>query len=153
MDAGKVVEIDSLSLPLVNRFYKSCRYSAKAGRGERVFVLRSDGQITAALRLSPKPDGFYFLRSMCVAPARRGQGFGSRLLQEILPELDRLDCYCFPFSHLQGFYAQVGFQLAAEASVADFIRDPFRRYRQQGRNIIIMCRRAGAGPEPGCDHV
>jgi N-acetylglutamate synthase-like GNAT family acetyltransferase len=138
-----VVELlDALHLPLVNRFYKSCRYSAKAGRGEQVFVLREKGAIKAALRLVPKPDSFRFLRSMCVAPECRRQGLGLRLLQEIETDLDRSPLYCFPFDHLQSFYETIGFELRSPDDVPAFIRDPFDAYVRQGKKILIMTRQA-----------
>ncbi len=134
--------LDALHLPLVNRFYKDCRYSAKAGRGEQVFVLRQSGAIRAALRLQPKPDAYRFLRSMCVAPEHRRQGLGFRLLQEIETELNQSPLYCFPFDHLQSFYEAIGFELSSPDSVPSFIRDPYEAYVRQGKKILIMTRRA-----------
>lgn len=40
--------LDNLKIPLVNRFYKQCRYSAKAGRGESVFVARLQNPASTA---------------------------------------------------------------------------------------------------------
>ncbi len=135
-----VEQVEALSLPLVNRFYKQCRYSAKAGRGETVFALRRKGVIVAALRLVDKPEGFRFLRSMCVEPGLRGQGLGLRLLQGVMPTLDRGPCYCFPFAHLESFYARVGIAKRDPEELPTFIRDAYQRYRQQGRNILVMVR-------------
>lgn len=140
MDNYSVEQVEAISLPLVNRFYKSCRYSAKAGRGERVFVLREEQQILAALRLVPKPEGFYFLRSMCVHPDYRGQGLGSRLLLGLISVLDQNPCFCYPFSHLEAFYGQIGFTRREPKSLAAFIREPYQRYCDQGRDIVVMVR-------------
>lgn len=133
-----VDQVEPLMLPLVNRFYKACRYSAKAGRGEKVYVLKLEQRIVAALRLVPKPDGYYFLRSMCVDPDLRGQGLGTRLLQGITQELAERPCYCYPFKHLARFYGQVGFRRVEASSVADFIRDGFTRLNDSGRGVVLM---------------
>ncbi len=142
MSADIVIQrVEELRLPLVNRFYKDCRYSAKAGRGEQVYSLSCDGSMTAVVRLQQKSDQL-FLRSMCVAPSMRGRGLGRELLLALLPALESMPSYCYPFSHLQGFYAQAGFVVSREDQVADFIALAYRRYRQQGRDIIIMTRPA-----------
>ncbi len=135
-----VEQVEPLSLPLVNRFYKHCRYSAKAGRGETVFVVKVDGSIAGAVRLTPKADNYFFLRSMCIDPAWRRQGLGKQLLSGIMPFLDKVNCYCYPFSHLLAFYAEAGFKHTALESVPGWIMQPYQRYCQQGRDIQIMLR-------------
>ncbi|NIB44434.1 GNAT family N-acetyltransferase [Pseudomaricurvus alkylphenolicus] len=132
--------LDELQLPLVNKFYKRCRYSAKAGRGEKVYVLRDQSGIVAAVRLEPKPQGYYFLRSMCVDPALRRQGLGAQLLKALTPLLEQTRCYCYPFDHLQAFYAEAGFEQVPSETMPDFIRDGLLRYRAQGRKILLMVR-------------
>jgi N-acetylglutamate synthase-like GNAT family acetyltransferase len=132
--------IDALRLPLVNRFYQHCRYSAKAVRNEHVCVVRRQQQIVAAVRLTPQADGSLFLRSMCVDPALRGQGIGRYLLAQLQPLLDTAFCYCFPFSHLPDFYASAGFIVAADTDVAPAVAEACQRYRRQGRAIVIMVR-------------
>lgn len=129
----------TVKLPLVNRFYQSCRYSAKAVRHEQVYVVRRATDIVAAVRLTPEANRL-FLRSMCVEPDLRGQGVGGFLLEALVPVLDTCFSYCFPFRHLPGFYQQAGFVLSDEASVDASIRDVWQRYRRQGRDIVIMTR-------------
>jgi len=138
-----VEQVELIRLPLVNRFYKASRYSAKAGRGEKVYVLKQGPRIVAALRLVPKPNGYYFLRSMCVDPALRGQGLGTRLLQGIAQELAEFPCYCYPFEHLELFYGQIGFRRVDEGSVPDFIQDGFTRLLSSGRGVMLMMREPG----------
>ena len=140
MEDCRVELMEALGLPLVNRFYKACHYSAKAGRGERVYVMRRGTDILAALRLVPKADGYFFLRSMCVHPNHRRQGLGQQLLDGILPVLDQDACYCYPFSHLLAFYGRIGFELRQPDAVSAEIREPFQRYLAQGRDIAIMVR-------------
>ena len=133
-----------LQLPLVNRFYRQCRYAAKAGRGEQVYVVKAQGSIVAAVRLVPKPQHHRFLRSFCVAPPYRRQGVGTYLLRALAPALAPAPCYCFPFARLQAFYAAAGFVVREPQALPDFIQQPFNRYRLQGRDIIVMLRPAAA---------
>jgi N-acetylglutamate synthase-like GNAT family acetyltransferase len=137
-----VEQVEPMSLPLVNRFYKRCRYSAKAGRGETVFVIKVDGTIAGAVRLTPKSDNYFFLRSMCIDPEWRRQGLGKQLLAGITPFLDGINCYCYPFSHLLAFYGEVGFVHIDAEDVPAWIQQPYQRYCQQGRDIKIMIRMA-----------
>ena len=142
----RVEQIDDIQLPLVNKFYKRCRYSAKAGRGEWVYVVKGpDSQgvtgIVAAVRLQQKAEGWAFLRSMCVDPELRGRGdggIGQMLLKGLSDFLEQHQTYCYPFDHLQHFYAQVGFQRVDAERLPAYIGDAFLRYQQQGRKIIVM---------------
>lgn len=135
-----IATVDVLSLPLVNRFYKHCRYSAKAGRGETVFVAKLGMRIVGAVRLISADDGYVFLRSMCIDPEWRRQGIGQQLLRGMLPFLDKVNCYCYPFSHLIDFYNQAGFVHVHETDVPLWVSAACERYRQQGRDIQIMLR-------------
>lgn len=147
MTTYKVEPLDDIQLPLVNRFYKSARFSAKAGRGEAVFVVRdsSTATIVAAVRLQPERNNdWWFLRSMCVAPDLRGQGIGQLLLDGLQDFLQDKACFCYPFVHLESFYRQGGFELIdiddaeVQHSTPQFMQEPLERYRRQGRKIILM---------------
>jgi len=110
---------------------------AQAPKGEVIFIASKDTQIIASLRLSPSGDD-YLLRSMCVSAELRQQGIGSYLLQQIQPNLNTLECYCFPYSHLEYFYQAAGFILVDINSVPEAIRDKFTRYLNNGKDIILM---------------
>lgn len=148
----QVVELTEIQLPLVNRFYKDSGDSAKAGRGDRVFVVRhyqtpnsTVSKIVAAVRLQEKSGGWWFLRSMCVAPELRAQGVGSVLLEGLQDFFSKHSCFCYPFDHLERFYALAGFELTAAEAISqepEFMTEPFQRYRRQGRTIILMQRTA-----------
>ncbi len=134
-------QLPELQIPLLNKFYKQCRYAAKAGRGELLFVLKDSEagqQIVAGVRLLANDHGWYFLRSMCVSPAVRGQGLGSQLLEQMADFLQTHRVYCFPFSPLQSFYTQAGFFLLPPEQAPAFMREPFQRYTLQGRDICLM---------------
>ncbi|MCV6614149.1 MAG: GNAT family N-acetyltransferase [Cellvibrionaceae bacterium] len=136
-------ELAALQLPLLNRFYKHCRYPAKGGRGDRCFCLRQNGGIVAAVKLSPQTiDGldYWFLRAMVVEPTKRGEGLGSALLQGLLPVLAERPCYCYPFNHLEGFYAQAGYARMDPAILPQRLQQGLARLQQQGRKVVVMVR-------------
>lgn len=135
--------VPQLQFPLVNKFYKACHYSGNAGRGDTVFALRSAQGIVAAVRLQPQSEGWYFLRSMCVAPNLRGQGLGTQLLQGLETFLQQHPCYCYPFDHLQSFYERAGFQRQDLLQAPEHMQGAFQRYILQGRKIILMVRPLG----------
>lgn len=144
---------------LVNRFYKECRYPGKVGRNDICLVLTLEQSIVAAVKLEPKADGWWFLRSMCVHPDYRRQGVGTQLLLLMEPYLADKNIYGFPFSHLQQFYKKAHFKIEPlpftnESDRAynvnkpqllpNFVSEAFYRYRQQGRDIVIMHRMQSA---------
>ncbi|MBB6523312.1 GNAT family N-acetyltransferase [Pseudoteredinibacter isoporae] len=143
-DTIEFVHMDELSLPLVNRFYKSCRYPAKAGRGERVYCLRQNGKILAAVKLMPKSfdqQEWLFLRAMCVLPELQGQGLGKRFLEDLQNCFD-LPVYCYPFEHLEAFYGHVGFVCPGETEkLPSAVGEAWRRLLGQGRKVLLMIHR------------
>lgn len=132
-----VKQAEHYSLPLIKQFYKKHGMRAQAPKGEAIYIATQDSHIVAALRLSPAANGF-LLRSMCVATELRQQGVGSYLLQQIQVELGKIDCYCFPYSHLKAFYTRAGFQLISPDTAPEAIRDKFNRYLANGKTICLM---------------
>jgi len=110
---------------------------AQAPKGEPIFITLQGIQIVAALRLSSSGDDF-LLRSMCVSAELRQQGIGSHLLQQIQSHLNAIECFCFPYSHLEGFYQSAGFTLIDIDSAPEAIKDKFMRYLNNGKDIVLM---------------
>ena len=133
-----IEQLAEIQYPLANKFYKHSRYSAKAVRGDDVYVLRGESGIQAAVILQKKSDGWVFLRSMCVDPQWRRQGLGGQLLLGLADTLAQQKVYCYPFEHLQKFYSAAGFSLMDVDSAPDFIVHAFERYSAQGRRICLM---------------
>lgn len=75
---------------------------------------------------------------MCVSSDARRKGIGSQLLKHIQPDLKNIECYCFPFTHLQRFYADAGFLPFAPESAPEAITDKFNRYINNGKKICLM---------------
>ena len=110
---------------------------AQAPKGEVIYVATQGTKLVAALRLSPSSDD-YLLRSMCVSAELRQQGIGSYLLRQIQTRLNTIECYCFPYSYLVNFYNSAGFTLVDIDSAPEAIRDKFRRYLNNGKDIVLM---------------
>ncbi len=130
-------EVDVLRFPVVNAFYKHVRQRVRLKSSDRVFIVKNEQKIIAAVRLQDdKP--YYFLRNMQVVAGMQRQGVGHYLLQNVMPILDTKACYCYPFTHLQGFYEQAGFLTVSSRCVPEGIIQKYHRYVAQGRDIIIM---------------
>lgn len=134
-------EVDTLALALINRFYKQCRYPAKAGKGDQVYSLRHNGELVAAVKLMPKDcDGqpWLFLRAMCVLPSRQSEGIGAQFLER-LSTIYKHPVYCYPFDHLVGFYRAGGFYLpAADQDLPTMITSGRQRLLEHGRKVQLM---------------
>lgn len=134
--------------PLANRFYKQAGEKGKTQRSDLVYVARVDSNIIAAVRLCPLsvhqqlepnvPTNRLLLRSLAVLPKFRRVGVGSGFMDYVVEQIKDCECWCYPFSWLDGFYAQSGFDIVAPEEAPEFIRVPFENYRRQGRDILIM---------------
>ncbi|MET4694027.1 GNAT family N-acetyltransferase [Endozoicomonas lisbonensis] len=132
-----IEELQPVAYPLVNRFFKANGHKGKARSGERVFVLRSEGEIIAALRACPRSQGF-LLRSVCVSVPRRGCGYGLQLVKETLLALSPSRCWCYPYQHLKHFYSLAGFKELSSESVPTEISTPWQNYQKSGKAYLLM---------------
>ena len=130
-------KIDPVSFPLVKQFYKVTRYGGSPGRQETVWGWYEGTQLIACVRLEPK-DKVYFLRAMVVHPNFRGLGIGAKFLAAIVEQYPNDEIYCFPFSHLEGFYRAGGFLLAHDEG-PDWFKQQYKRLSQQ-RDVVAMLR-------------
>lgn len=142
-----VKQAEPYSLPLVKKFYKINNMRAQAPKEEAIFVVTHGTRLVAALRLSPissSSENNYLLRSMCVSADMRRQGIGSYLLNQMQNKLNNMSCYCFPYTHLTDFYKSAGFVLFAEEVAPHAIRERFQRYRNNGKDIVLMKHQSSA---------
>jgi GNAT superfamily N-acetyltransferase len=129
--------------PLVDRFYRNQGYKVKTAANESIYVLYSvseNGQVAdiiAAARLIPQSSGHFWLRNLLVAKDRRGQGLASALMQQLLPFMNPLGCYCFALPHLEQFYQRLGFSLQPAHCPGD-IQQKYQQYRARGRDWLLM---------------
>lgn len=132
-------------MPLVNKFYKANRGRSRAKSSDKVWVVRQNNELVAALRVVPLC-GHEFLTGVQVAVNKQGQGIATGLLTQVFEKLYEADnparlmkpCYTFPYSHLVGFYSCLGWQVMAEDDLPKPLQTRFARYVGQGRDICVM---------------
>ena len=88
---------------------------------QEVFAVRDGGAVVAGLRLCPEA-GTLLLRTVVVADGRRREGIGHSLLLEASKAIGRRECWCFPWTHLEGFYGAIGFARVPDATVPAALR-------------------------------
>lgn len=146
-------QLAPVAYPLVNRFYKQAREKGKTQGSDEVYVARVESEIIAAVRICPVHVGNQkietsskklLLRSLAVLPDYRRTGVGSQFMDYVVTQLGARECWCYPFSWLQGFYELSGFEFVAPDNAPESIRVPFENYSRQGRDILIMVRRGVA---------
>lgn len=134
--------LDPIAYPLANRFYKQAREKGKTQSSDEIYVAREGQKIIAAVRLCSlsevQPIKKLLLRSLAVLPEHRRTGVGTLFMEYVAEQIGSRECWCYPFSWLQGFYEQCGFSVVAPENAPEFIRTPFDNYQRQGRDILIM---------------
>lgn len=120
----------------VNQFYRSQKHKGSASGEEQVFIIELDDKIVGAVRLVPYPD-YFWLRSLQIEASLKGQRLGSRLLAYVHKQIDQ-PIYCFPFTHLDHFYTQAGYQHVKENNLPESIAHLFARYSRKGQGILAM---------------
>jgi len=84
----------------------------------------------------------HMLRSMMIDEPYRRLGIGRRLLGQFAEHLERhqiRNTYCLPFSHLQNFYASIGFQKVPECDIPPFLVTRLKEYEVS--HAIYICMR------------
>ena len=142
-----IEELQPVAFPLVNRFFKANGHKGKARSNERVFALRKEGKIIAALRACRRSEG-YLLRSVWVAVPERGCGYGLELVRHSVQALSvqplseqaspPARCWCYPYSHLEHFYTLAGFKELPASCVPDDISAPWLSYKKNGQGFLLM---------------
>lgn len=120
----------------LNRFYRVNGYKGKISAQEQALCLQQGQHLIAALRLHWHDYG-WLMRGVWVERKRRGEGLGSLLLAHSTEWINGKPCYCFPFSHLDKFYAAAGFIHTDEEAPAA-LQQALRRYRQRGEDVLLM---------------
>ena len=97
-------------------------------------MAEGDGELLG-LSASPRRVGFTFCAA-CKFHLRRSDRESERLLHEFMKRLGGAKCYCVPYTHLDGFYAQAGFRECSSESAPRFLADRLSQYlgRSQGNS-------------------
>ncbi len=99
-------QLDDLSWPLMNKFYRQHQSSMKAVREAQLWVARRE-EIVAALCLRPVSGG-HWLTGLFVDPTCREQGIAAQLIAEAVKDVEApVWLFCHP--DLRGFYERRGF--------------------------------------------
>jgi GNAT superfamily N-acetyltransferase len=106
MNDLRYAQLDALSWPLMNKFYRGHQSSMKAVRDAQLWVARRE-EIVAALCLRPVAGG-HWLTGLLVDPACREQGIAAQLIAAAVQDLQEpVWLFCHP--DLRGFYERRGF--------------------------------------------
>lgn len=128
------IELEKAQLPLLNQFYKRVYKKGRASKDERLFILK-EKEIICGGKVKTL-DKQHLLTGVACAPELRGQGYASRLIEKILL-LQEQPLYCFPYAHLQPFYARIGFVDADRQRTPDIIKQKFHSY-SKNRELLLM---------------
>lgn len=124
------------------RLYRATGYSGRVDvENDRALVALTGDVLVGVVRLC-REHHVTVLRGMRVAASFQRRGVGTALLRGLEPLLTAQDCYCLPFSHLERFYALIGFQPMQDGEVPSFLAARTERYRSKGAAISPMVRRS-----------
>lgn len=125
-------------------FYAACGYRYTPSDTETILVACVDGIIVGAVRLCIE-EGHLVLRGMQVSSDMQGKGVGTKLLYEFSKRVGERECFCIPYTHLEHFYAQIGFEILLEKDAPLFLQERMKEYRNKknGKTYMLMRRPVG----------
>ncbi len=130
----------------VRAFYAAQGYAASIADEDVVVIAIADGAWIGIVRLA-REDGVTVLRGMRVVETWQRRGIGTRMLVAVDRALAGAPCYCIPYRHLVGFYAQIGFREIAEAAAPRFLAERVASYRAARADAITLMYRPGSTAE------
>jgi GNAT superfamily N-acetyltransferase len=125
--------------PRVVAAYDTWGYRGGISPEDTLFVAEHESQVVAAVRRTWE-HRCVLLRGMYVAPEHQRRGIGGELLEFFVSHLDRVPCYCVPYTRLREFYGRAGFVSLAPQSAPSFLRERVASYRARGLDVLIMRR-------------
>lgn len=128
-------ELERITFPLVNQFYKQVYKKGLARKNDRVFVIK-DKSIICSAKLK-QLDNALLLTGVACAPDYRGKGIASLLINKIR-QLQQQPLYCFPYQHLRDFYTQLGFVQIETHLAPDVIRQKFENYSKNNPLLLMV---------------
>jgi len=137
MPEAIIRELESISYPLVKKFYKTHGQNIKTNRLDQVFAAFTNQTMMGCLRIAPV-DEERLLRSVFIAPSHRGKHLATDLVQYALLHAKQDTIWTFPYLNLVALYAKVGFNEVKEEDMPDHLRSVFQAYKSQGRKISVM---------------
>ena len=135
----QIIEADKSIRSDLNVFYVEQGYHSDWSTIERAFVAMGNNNIIGSVKVE-KSNGISILRGMYISNEFQGRNLGTQLIKHIEPILNETISYCMPFSHLEKFYAQIGFIKVNLCKYPDYLRQRYRSYEKEGYKIIPMMR-------------
>ncbi|BBN82460.1 hypothetical protein PA25_24450 [Pseudoalteromonas sp. A25] len=129
----QTLQLDAISTPLINKFYKHHRGRGRANKQDQNWVVK-DSEIVAACRVQ-NIQGILLLSSVLVASEHRGRGIARMLLTQVIAQ-QTCTVYTFAYRHLSSFYQQLGFY---ECVLPMQLQPYFDSYVAQKRDLVAMC--------------
>lgn len=143
IDLG-VRTVTSEELGRAQTTYSDWGYSGVLTTSETILLAEQAGQWLGMVRCT-REEGVLMLRGMWVAPATRGRGVGTRLLEVFVQHLKGQECYCIPHRHLTDFYGRGGFVEERSEAAPPFLRKRLASYRSNGGDVVLMRRQSQPG--------
>ncbi|HWD86560.1 MAG TPA: GNAT family N-acetyltransferase [Mucilaginibacter sp.] len=116
--------------------YKACNYNGGLSEDDTVLVAIDD-DIIGAVRICSENET-KVLRGMQIKPEYRHRGIGKQMLRHLREHLDIKGCYCLPYTHLETFYATIGFMKISPDDAPQFLTERLKNYLSAGYDLIIM---------------
>ncbi|WP_417775827.1 GNAT family N-acetyltransferase [Stutzerimonas xanthomarina] len=133
MEATQLRQLPDESRPLLNKFYRAHRSHMRAPAGARYWVA-GHSDILAGLCLTGV-DGGNWLTGLLVAPSRRKQGLGRRLVAQALAGCEGpVWLFCEP--RMVPFYTPLGF--AEATALPEALASRLQRYNQH-KMLVALC--------------
>jgi len=121
--------------------YRGWGYGGGVERTDTVRLAESEGELIGVVRVALE-SGTLVLRGMRIAEQWQRRGIGTRMLKTVAEWLGDRQCYCVPYSHLTGFYGQIGFVGIPPSTVPSFLALRLAEYRHRSLDVVMMQRSA-----------
>jgi predicted N-acetyltransferase YhbS len=126
-------------LPAVAELYQEWGYRSSASPDDTLIIAAHDGRVVGVVRLAME-FGHLVLRGMRVQPAFQRTGVGSQMLELLVKQVKKRECYGIPYEHLLAFYGRAGFRQIEEADAPAFLAQRAASYRAEGLKVVIIRR-------------
>lgn len=120
-------------------FYESQGYYGGAKEEDVILLTKENDELICVLRIAVESN-IPVLRGMFLREDKRGNGLGKKILKEIEPLLHEYmkTSYCIPKSHLESFYALIGFKKINPSEAPSFLKERINGYLHEGYDVILM---------------
>jgi GNAT superfamily N-acetyltransferase len=125
----------------IQSVYESLGYQRSVALCDIVWIAESGVEPVGIVRIAPE-SGVLVLRGMRIAEPWQRRGLGTRMLHTVAEWLGTQPCYCVLYSHLVGFYSQIGFAETAPETAPPFLAARLADYKQQSLDVTLMARLA-----------